>query len=163
MNTSMDQTPSLKQTKIWVTELHKDQRDKAGQPYIGHVLRVFNMLCEAFPDASDHDRHAALLHDVVEDCGVTFHDLEEKGYSVETIKAVEAVTKSPADGLTYMERIEKLANEGPIGAIQIKICDLTDNSDPQRLLKLPFEKATSLDKRYQKALSILKARLSSLK
>lgn len=155
--------PTLDQTKNWVTELHKNQTDKAGKPYIGHVLRVFNGLCESFPQASEDTKHAALLHDVVEDCDISFQDLQEKGYSDETLKMMKAVTKDPDDGLTYIERIEKLASEGPIGAIQIKICDLRDNSDPKRLAKLPDEKAVSLNKRYQKALCILSQCVTSLK
>lgn len=157
----MDKMPTIDQTKNWVTELHKDQTDKAGKPYVGHVLRVYRDLCERFPDASLETRHAALLHDVVEDCDISFLDLKEKGYSDDTLSMVQAVTKNADDGLTYIERIENLAKDGPIGAIQIKICDLRDNSDPKRLANLPDEKAESLNKRYQKALLILTNRMAS--
>ena len=86
--------------------------------------------------------------------------LRARGYPEETIAIVEAVTKDPDDGLTYAQRIEGLAASGPKGAIQVKICDLMDNSDPQRLAALPEDKAKSLAKRYDRALDVLLSALN---
>jgi len=147
--------PSIEDTKAWANDLHDGQVDKAGAPYIGHVMRVYAGVREVFPEAGEDVLHAALLHDAIEDCAVTAEDLRARGYSAECIAIVEAVTKNPADGLTYAQRIERLAASGPRGAIQVKISDLMDNSDPARLAALPAETAASLSKRYQKALSRL--------
>ena len=114
---------------------------------------------ETFPEASEDALHAALLHDVIEDCDITADDLRQKHYTEETIEIVEAVTKNPDDGLTYAERIESLAQRGPLGAVQVKLCDLMDNSDPERMKALPEEKAASLSKRYNRAIEVLKTRL----
>jgi (p)ppGpp synthase/HD superfamily hydrolase len=152
--------PTIDDTKAWVTELHDGQFDKAGAPYIGHVLRVFRTLLRTFPDASEDVQHAALLHDTIEDCGITAETLRNLGYSEATIEIVAAVTKIPGDGLTYAERIDRLAASGPIGAVQVKICDLMDNSDPTRLSALPAEKAASLSRRYERALKGLRVSLA---
>ncbi|MAW82086.1 MAG: phosphohydrolase [Parvularcula sp.] len=151
--------PTIPDTKSWVSRLHDGQVDKAGAPYIGHVVRVFQRLLQAFPEACEDIQHAALLHDAIEDCEITPQDLRNRGYSEKTIEIVEAVTKKPEDGLTYAERIERLALSGNRGAIQVKICGLMDNSDPKRFSSLPEEKAASLSRRYQRALSVLTASL----
>ncbi|AUZ83674.1 HD domain-containing protein [Methylophaga nitratireducenticrescens] len=152
---------SIHNTKTWIIKLHAKQTDKAGKPYVQHPLRVHMRLQKLFPDAAEDVRHAALLHDVMEDCGITSQDLRERGYSESTIQIVDAVTKRPDDGLSYKQRIEQLALTGPLGAIQVKLCDLLDNTDPERLKAPPREKTKSLSKRYSIAIEILQSRLAS--
>lgn len=149
--------PDIEKTKAFAEKLHRGQTDKAGAPYIGHVLRVYRNLLRLFPDASFDEQRAALLHDVIEDCDVSADDLRSAGFSERTIAIVEAVTKRADDGLTYIERIERLVASGDISAMRVKIADLTDNSDPARLDLLTPEKALSLGKRYGRALEILRA------
>ena len=149
--------PDIENTKAFAEKLHRGQTDKAGAPYIGHVLRVYRNLLRLFPDASSDEQRAALLHDVIEDCDVSAGDLRRAGFSERTIAIVEAVTKRADDGLTYIERIERLVASGDISAMRVKIADLTDNSDPARLDLLTPEKALSLGKRYGRALEILRA------
>ena len=151
--------PSIEETKSWARALHDGQFDKAGYPYIDHVLRVYQNLLSRFPEAEDDTQHAALLHDTIEDCGVEAQDLRARGYSEATIQIVVAVTKVPGSGLTYAERIERLAQSGPMGAIQVKIADLMDNSDAARLSRLPKDVASSLWARYSKALDRLSLEL----
>jgi len=158
----MEIMPKISETISWAEDLHAGQTDKAGQPYFGHVMRVYDLLREKFPDASEDVQHAALLHDTVEDCGVTADDLRTKGYSDETIRIVESVTKDPDDGLTYAERMDRLARSGIAGALQVKICDLSDNSSPSRLSALPERQAASLAKRYHQALETLSSALAKL-
>ncbi len=149
--------PDIEKTKAFAEKLHRGQTDKAGAPYIGHVLRVYRNLLRLFPDASSDEQRAALLHDVIEDCDVCASDLRSAGFSERTVAIVEAVTKRADDGLTYIERIERLAASGDVSAMRVKVADLTDNSDPARLAVLPPEKAQSLGKRYGRALEILRA------
>ena len=147
-------------TKSWIIALHAKQTDKAGHPYAQHPLRVQMRLLELFPSVDEDARHAALLHDVMEDCGITAEDLRERGYSEQTIQTVAAVTKNKDDGLTYAQRIDQLAAKGHLAAIQVKLCDLLDNNDPSRLSALSEEQARSLNKRYSKAIQVLKARIA---
>ena len=72
-------------------EAHAGQRDKQGQPYILHPLRV--ML--AFDDDLLHA--AAVLHDVLEDTPVTAAELRERGLSEAVIEIVETLTKRTTD------------------------------------------------------------------
>lgn len=151
--------PRIEETKLWVRDLHAGQFDKAGAPYFQHILRVHEILLRLFPDVSEDTQHAALLHDTIEDCEVDADDLRLRGYSDDTIQMVEAVTKYPNDGLTYAARIESLSHSGNVGAIQVKIADLTDNNDPSRLAALFVEQSTSLSQRYTKALIVLQGAL----
>jgi len=54
----------------WASELHRHQRRKgSGVPYVAHVMAVSSIVLE---DGGDEDTAiAALLHDAIEDCGVT--------------------------------------------------------------------------------------------
>ncbi len=147
--------PSIKDTIKWATALHNGQTDKAGRPYIGHVSRVAQNLVTLFPDATEEEIHAAWLHDVVEDCGVTVAELKARGYSPKIIETVLAVTKRDDGTQSYAQRMDALAKSGLKSAMRVKIADLTDNANPVRLEQLPPEKAASLSKRYTAALAVL--------
>ena len=68
------------------TEAHKGQKDKYGQEYLHHPIRVMNM------GRNQKERIVGILHDVVEDTEWTFEDLEKEGFSAEIIEAVRCVT-----------------------------------------------------------------------
>jgi (p)ppGpp synthase/HD superfamily hydrolase len=104
-------------------EAHRGQRDKSGQPYILHPLRVM-FFCEGAAE-----RIVAVLHDVVEDTGRTFDDLRKLGFSEEVIAALDCVTKR--EGENYQQFVERVAGN-PI-AKQVKLADLRDNMDVRRL------------------------------
>ena len=70
---------------------HAGQRDKAGQPYIFHPLRVMLRV------NTEHEQMAAVLHDVVEDTSVTFERLEQEGFPIEVLRAIAALTKRPGE------------------------------------------------------------------
>ena len=55
--------PTLDETIALASELHADQYDLTGEPYINHPLGVMHALPD---DATDDDRHLALLHDTIE-------------------------------------------------------------------------------------------------
>ena len=55
---------------------HRGQRDKAGAPYILHPLRLLTRLGH---DATEVQRMAAVLHDVVEDTEYTLETLAASG------------------------------------------------------------------------------------
>ena len=138
--------PTLAETRHYVEVLFKDIPDKSGKPYAEHCIRVGDRIP---PDAPVAERHAALLHDVIEDCEVTSDHLRQLGYSERTIQLVEKLSR-PRDGSTYQEWIESIAATGDRGLIRIKLADNLDNSDPARVAALPPEHRSKAD-RYARA------------
>jgi hypothetical protein len=132
------------------TRAHEGQTDKAGNPYIGHSLRVMSgVRIESELEATA--KMAAVLHDVLEDTTVTSAELLSLGYPREVIEAVEAVTKRDGEGLeAYLSRVA--ANRV---AYAVKLADLVDNSDVSRLRQLPHEDAERLRRKYTTAIGLL--------
>jgi len=132
---------TLEDAIILAADRHRGQRDKGDEPYILHPLRVALRL------RTDHERLAAVLHDVVEDTGVTADDLRERGLDEAVVAAIEALTK--LDGENYATFIERVA-ANPI-ARTVKLADLADNLDPDRLAQLPPEEQQRLRDKYEPA------------
>lgn len=105
------------------TEAHKGQKDKYGQEYLHHPIRVMNMGRDL------KEKIVGILHDVVEDTEWTCEDLKKEGFPDEIIEAVRCVTKL-SDEEDYEEYIGRCATN-PL-AIAVKIHDLTDNMDVRR-------------------------------
>ncbi len=108
---------------------HEGQVDKAGMPYVLHPLRM--MLNVDTLEA----RMAAVLHDVVEDSGVTLEQLRAEGFPDAVVDAIEAQTKR--EGEDYDAFIGRVA-PNPL-ARSVKLADLRDNSDIIRIAQ-PTEK-----------------------
>jgi (p)ppGpp synthase/HD superfamily hydrolase len=104
---------------------HGNQTDKAGQPYILHPLRVMAAM------DTDEERRVAVLHDVVEDCGVTPDDIRARGYPEREVKAIEALTKRQDEKNDYPRFIERVLLN-PLAA-KVKLADIEDNLDTRRL------------------------------
>jgi len=119
--------PDINYTVAWIKQLHAGQTDQAGKPYASHPRRVAHNVRRLFPDCSDDIVMAALLHDVMEDCGIDEADLRWKNYSEECIEIVSLVTKHPDDKREYGEIIDDLIACSNRGAMMIKIADNTDN------------------------------------
>lgn len=96
---------------------HRGQVDKAGEPYIRHVINVI-VACN-----TDEEEIVAALHDVVEDTAVTLEDLQAEGFSNSVLEAVEAITRQP--GERYFDYIRRL-KQNPL-AREVKFHDLLDN------------------------------------
>lgn len=106
-------------------EAHRGQVDKGGQPYILHPLRVMLKL------DSEAKRIAAVLHDVVEDCGIGCGEINAR-FGEEVAFAVDALTRRK--GEDYHAFIERCgANDI---ARSVKWADLRDNCDLSRLSKI---------------------------
>lgn len=118
--------PTLEDAIALAVEAHRGQREKAGKPYILHVLRVM-FRCE-----TETERIVAVLHDVVEDTGRSFDDLRKMGYSEEVLAALDCVTKR--DGEEYQQFVARAASN-PV-AKRVKIADLEDNMDVRRLIRV---------------------------
>jgi (p)ppGpp synthase/HD superfamily hydrolase len=137
---------TLERAIVIAAESHAGQTDKAGAPYVLHPLRV--MLRVASNDA----RIVAVLHDVIEDCGVTPERLRAEGFSETVIRALGAVTRAP--GETYEDFVLRAAAD-PIGR-QVKLADLRDNSDPSRISEPTGKDAARMEK-YRRAIATLLA------
>ena len=125
-------------------EKHAGQIDKGGRPYFGHVLRVaLAVLC-----LGEKYFITAILHDTMEDCGVTFQYIAEH-WGLEIAQAVDSVSRRTSpEKETYMNLIER-ASANPIGR-EVKLADLEDNMQPDRIETLPID-SRDIVKRYTKA------------
>jgi guanosine-3',5'-bis(diphosphate) 3'-pyrophosphohydrolase len=104
-------------------QAHAGQIDKAGQPYVLHPLRVMLRL------ATDEERIAGVLHDVVEDTPVSLQQLRAEGFSEAVLSAIEALTKR--DGETRLEAAARAA-ANPL-ARSVKLADNAENMDLSRI------------------------------
>jgi (p)ppGpp synthase/HD superfamily hydrolase len=83
------------------------------------------------------ERHAALLHDVVEDTNVTLQDLREMGYSDEVLDLVDLLTRRKPAGESHNAYIERLVQSRSVKALHVKLADVYDNMSPARNRALP--------------------------
>ena len=130
---------------------HRRQKDKAGAPYILHPIRLMMRLSD------DTERIVALLHDVVEDGGLTFNDLRDRGFPERVLGPLRLVTKLPEEHGSdegYAAFITRLQAD-PV-ARRVKMADLQDNMDLTR-----FRQPTDQDRlraaKYERAYKQLEA------
>jgi (p)ppGpp synthase/HD superfamily hydrolase len=125
--------PDLGDTIELMRNAHEGQIDKSGRPYYLHPLRVAMRLAHC----SAAERHAALLHDVVEDTAVTLQNLRDLGYSEEVLELVDLLTRRKPDGETHNEYIERIVSSRNVKALRVKLADVYDNMSPARTRSLP--------------------------
>jgi len=121
-------------------QAHQGQTDKAGAPYILHLLRVMLRM------SSETEMMAAVLHDVVEDTNWTLDDLRKEGFPEEVLQTVHCLTRK--DRESYEEFIERVKGN-PI-ARRVKRADLEDNMDIRRNSNVTEEDIVRL-KKYHRA------------
>ena len=85
-----DKVDPILEAYRFADEAHRGQLRLSGTPYIQHPLEVANVLADLHLDGSTIA--SALLHDVVEDCGVSSQDIQRR-FGDEVAKLVEGVTK----------------------------------------------------------------------
>ena len=160
-----DEINSLKDTfdmyskaKTIVGRVFKDKVDKANQPYVKHLYRVSDSL-----DNYD-EKIAGLLHDIIEDTEINSNDLIDIGFTQEIVKLVEIVTKdydsynlSNDEKLKlYNSKIDRIIDSKNISAIRIKIADISDNYNIERLKELDEDSQLWFEKKYKDNLIKLK-------
>jgi (p)ppGpp synthase/HD superfamily hydrolase len=130
---------------------HKDQKDKAGKPYIAHCFRVALAVWHLGEDYFI----AGILHDTVEDTATTLDEIENLfGKSVRN--AVDSVSRREFPKKESYEDFVLRSKADPIGRL-VKIADLYDNMSPERRPEPPVELDKKLE-RYEKALAVLTSR-----
>ena len=125
---------------------HAGQRDKAGQPYIFHPLRVMLRV------NTEHEQMAAVLHDVVEDTSVTLERLEQEGFPAEVLRAIAALTKLP--GETRLDAAMRAAAD-PVARV-VKLADNTENMDLSRIPN-PTDRDYARCREYEEVRAVLLA------
>ena len=106
---------------------HEGQKDKDGQPYILHPLRVMNAV------EGEPAKIVAVLHDVIEDTSVTPEDLRREGFDEVVLAALDCVTHRK--GEPYADYVVRCKGDR-IGR-RVKLADLEDNSRPSRACCVP--------------------------
>jgi len=138
-------TQTLERAIAIAATAHAGQVDKGGAPYILHPLKVMLRMTTL------EERIVAVLHDVVEDCGISLDDLRKEGFSEEVLSAIESVTKVP--GESYEDFVERAA-QNPIGRA-VKLADLEENSDLSRIASPSWEELERIEK-YRRAIGRLR-------
>lgn len=125
---------------------HEGQKDKAGQPYLLHPLRIMMRM------DSLEKMIIAALHDVIEDSHWTLNDLRQEGFSEAIVSAVDSLSRREGENYdAYIERVKLNPT-----AIPIKLGDLEDNADMLRLKQLKESDWERLN-RYHRAYIQLKS------
>lgn len=134
---------TLDEAIVAAVRAHAGQTDKAGQPYILHVIRVMLSM------DNDTKRIVAVLHDTAEDCYDEFCATIKPHLDNEILLAILSVTRAKNE--TYSEFIAR-ASLNEIGR-EVKIADLKDNLSR----KLPDTPANNQRvERYERALAFLR-------
>jgi len=139
-------TQTLERAIAIAATAHAGQVDKGGAPYILHPLKVMLRMSNL------EERIVAVLHDVVEDCGISLEDLRKEGFSEAVLSAIESVAKVP--GESYEDFVERAA-QNPIGRV-VKLADLEENSDLSRIASPSWEDLERIEK-YRRAIGRLRA------
>lgn len=130
--------PAREQQVLWkayciAKKAHFRQKKFGLYPYIIHPLSVFNFLFEKLLVRDRHLLVAALLHDVVEDAGITLNAIR-KQFGLETYNIVKTVTRIPKIGETEadkktlkMQHFRQVVYKGNWEAKILGIADKYDN------------------------------------
>jgi len=125
----MDKLAKILDAASFAAKKHTNQKRKGsdGQPYINHPLEVASLLTNV-GDVNDVDIIVAgLLHDTVEDCGVSYEEIEER-FGKTVAGYVTEVTDDKS--LPKAERKRLQVEHAPHlshGAKQIKLADKISN------------------------------------
>ncbi len=113
------------------SEAHAPQRRKSGEPYITHPIAVAKIVASLGVDATTVA--AALLHDAVEDTGMTLGDIEAQ-LSADVAALVDGVTKldrirfdskEAQQAATFRKMLVAMSKD--IRVLIIKLCDRLHN------------------------------------
>ena len=112
-------------------EAHSGQFRTSGDPYVSHPIAVANILSSFHMD--EDSLSAAMLHDVIEDCGVPKKVIEEKFNKnvadlvdgVSKLDQLDMVTKAEANAENLQKMILAMSND--IRVIVVKLADRLHN------------------------------------
>ena len=125
---------------------HADRIGEDGEAEILHPLRVMLRL------QAEDERQTAMLHDVIEDCGMTAAELHAAGFSAEVVAAVEVLTGQA--GESYEQYIKRVITS-PL-AVRVKQADIEEHASVVRRQPVSAEQLERLGN-YQRACVVLSA------
>ena len=140
-------TPVVRAARTIASDAHAGQSDKAGMPYVDHPRRVAAAVAHLGWEAEA----AGWLHDVVEDSTYTYTDLLAVGIPADVVKSVCLLTRRsgvPADDYYLSIRCDPVA-------LAVKLADVADNQDPDRLGRLDPVTRARLRRKYEQATDAL--------
>ena len=111
----------VEEALAFATARHAGQSRRSGEPYIHHPISAAKYLVDLHLDAAT--LAATLLHDVVEDCGVSLDELQRR-FGAEVARLV--------DGVTKLTRLDLLAAEETDQRLPLR----TDGSQAESLRKM---------------------------
>ncbi|RRF90556.1 MAG: HD domain-containing protein [Coriobacteriaceae bacterium] len=131
---------------------HAGQLDKAGRPYLLHPV----MVAAGVRGHGSTAMAAALLHDVVEDAGVTPQKIRAQ-FGDAVADAVALLTHEA--GVPYQDYVRRVAESGNAAAILVKLSDLTQNMNLARLPQAGPQDVERVRRKYLPAMQTLLAAL----
>ena len=134
------QAKLLERAVALAAKAHAGQRDKSGEPYVFHPLRMM-LRCQTF-----EEKLVSVLHDVVEDTDYTIKDLRNEGCPEDVLIAIEHLSRRNDE--SYDEFIERVLSNSL--ARKVKIKDLEDNMNLLRYAEID-EKITEKLAKYHRA------------
>ncbi len=96
-----DKATLIEKAYHFAEECHNGQKRMSGGPYIEHPLQTALFLAELHLDATTIS--SALLHDVIEDCNVTYDDIKIR-FGEDVARLVDSVTKLTRMDLALMDK-----------------------------------------------------------
>ena len=141
---------------------HEGQKDKAGEPYITHLVRVVGRTSAklaGLPGVLSGEQvcellQIAWLHDVIKDTPYDSDHLRSESFSERVVRSVYAL--SNLREAPYPDFIGGIVAHAPLSAIFVKLSDNEDNSDPERLAKLSEATRSRLLAKYEPAMAMLR-------
>ena len=85
-----DKVALVDMARLFAAECHNGQTRASGEPYVEHPIQSALLLANLHLDVTT--LAATLLHDVMEDCGVTYDELEKR-FGGDVARLVDGVTK----------------------------------------------------------------------
>ena len=135
------QLPIYERSLSLIKKLFQDQKDKGGNFYINHLIRVSRDL------KSEKLKALGLMHDILEDTDIKEEELKKLGYDNEFINTMKLLTNTYH---SYDEYIDSLIKSNNKDALTIKLKDLLDNMDLTRL-QIINERDIKRSKKYMNA------------
>ncbi len=121
--------PAILAAAHFAAQKHAAQRRKgaAGEPYVNHLLEVAQLVSSALPAPDANLVIAALLHDTVEDVGVTKEELTER-FGSDVAELVMEVTDDKSLPKAERKRLQvEQAPKKSVRAQYIKVADKISN------------------------------------
>lgn len=106
-------------------EAHYKQTDRNGLPYILHPIRVSNRV------PTIRAKSLAFIHDIIEDGPVGIVEKMNQLLPYDLVQA--CLVLSRVEGESYKNYIERVATQGDLDTLLVKLADLQDNSDISRM------------------------------